>query len=311
MMSLAIIDPSCRYLDLGDIYSYLSKNNIPHIDADLFDTCAADPRCIYFINASDAGLGRHIELIKNAKDTSQWLIVLIDTGSSSAALERGKRDLKMSLHSVDKDISIIGGDIGSLPGLIADGLNKLDRKKSNIILLTSAKSSVGRSAAARSLAKLYPNKTFEICNAADFEDKSQYANHIIVIGNDISDFLLPCPKDVDVLKNVTILFNKIDTAPIHAVNMQKTRRTILGEMNKLGWNLPESFSGFFMGSMLYDLLYAEMTAAEKSYNDFRLSEKYYMWDKYGLPCQSSDYSEESVLSFLKDIYVSDKLLRKN
>ena len=80
-------------------------------------------------------------------------------------------------------------------------------------------------------------------------------------------------------------------------------------MNSCGWDLPLEFENFHMGSALYDLFYQKLLEGEKDCNEFKMNINYYMCDKYGLPCTSSDYTKENIEKFLNKIYITPRLYK--
>ena len=135
---------------------------------------------------------------------------------------------------------------------------------------------------------------------------SKYAEHIIVIGKEVSDFILSCPDDI--FHKLTIFYNKVDESPISLVRFKKIKREIISLLNSNGWNLPLDFNRFYMGSIKYDMFYEKLQSEEVDTNDFIMSNSYYMWDKYGLPCPRNKYNSETIINFLKEIYVASRLL---
>lgn len=311
-MSFAVIDENCKYLELDGVLTELKKKDIPSFDktSDKFTDFLIDTdrtRCIYFIKMEDSGLKYQIDFIKNTDKVMQWLIVLVDEKDVSEHKKNvAVSNFRTNIGKVDKDFSVICCITEQMNERIDSELQTLNRKKSNIVLIASANSFVGRKTTAIALNGVYPNKSFEICEAEDFEEKSKYAKHIVIVGNEISDFILPCPDDT--LHRVTLLYNKADEAPINLVYFKKTQRAIISEMNKRGWDLPLEFNKFFVGSMIYDIFYQKLQSGEKDINEFKMNTNYYMWDKYGLPCPKEQYTQDNINSFLSELFIAPKLL---
>lgn len=305
-MSFAFFDKSCKYLDLKILTDYLVRNNIPTYES-LSDIAADKTRCLYFIGMEDSGLKHQFEFIRNLDGINQWLIILLDSGNSFEHLRNiALTNFRTNLGKTAKDISVICDTPENVTKRLNNDLLNLDIKKQDIVLLASAKDFTGRKTTAFALNQLYPDKAYTICGKHDFLEKSRYAKHIIIVGNETSDFLLPCPEDIQ--HRVTVFYNKADESPANAVHFKKTKREILTAMKLNGWDLPLTFDNFFIGSIHYDLFYREFVSGEKDINEFKMNINYYMWDKYGLPCPQKDYTTEKISDFLHNLYVTSKLI---
>lgn len=312
-MSFAVIDENCKYLELDGVLTELKKKDIPSYDktSDKFTDFLTDTdrtRCIYFIKMEDSGLKYQIDFIKNTDKVMQWLVVLVDEKDVSEHKKNvAVSNFRTNIGKFDKDFSVICCTTEQMNEHIDSELQTLNRKKSNIVLIASANSFVGRKTTKQALECIYPNMLIDAkCDANDFEEKSKYAKHIVIVGNEIRDFILPCPDDT--LHRVTLLYNKADEAPINLVYFQKTQRAVISEMNKNGWDLPLDFKRFFIGSMLYDIFYQELQSKKDEWNVFKMNTNYYMWDKYGLPCPKEQYTQDNINSFLSELFIAPKLL---
>lgn len=312
-MSFAVVDENCKYIELDGILTELKKKDIPSFDktSDKFTDLLKDTdrtRCIYFIKMEDSGLKYQIDFIKNSDKVMQWLVVLVDAEYVSEHKKNvAVSNFRTNIGKFDKDVSVICCTTEQMAERIDSELQTLNRKKSNVVLIASVNSFVGRETTKQVLKCIYPNMLIDAeCDINDFKEKNKYAKHIVIVGNEIKDFILPCPDDS--LHRVTLLYNKVDEAPINLVYFQKTQRAVISEMNKNGWDLPLDFKRFFVGSMLYDVFYQNLQSGERTVDEFKMNTNYYMWDKYGLPCPKEQYTQDNISNFLRGLFIAPKLL---
>lgn len=311
-MNFSVLDENCKYLELDELVAELNKKDIPSFNRDSekfvsFLKTTDKTRCIYFIKMEDSGLKYQIDFIKNTNNVEQWLVVLVVKNEVSEHKKNvATSNFRTNIGKFNKDVSVICCTKEKINEQLDSELQILNRKKSNIVLIASSSRFVGRKTTGSVLSDIYPNKSFEICESDDFEEKSKYAKHIIIVGNEINDFMLPCPDDT--LHRTTLLYNKVDEAPINLVYFKKMKTAVISEMNKNGWNLPIDFNKFFIGSMHYDIYFRKLQSGETDINEFIMKAGYYMWDKYGLPCSKEQYTEKNINNFLNNIFVAEKLL---
>lgn len=311
-MIFAVFDDNCKHINCKEIIDYLNQREVMQFDlySDSLKkhiNTIEEASCIFFMRMDDSGLKHQIDFLKQTDVINQWIIVLIDTNNS---LEHFKKiaisNFRLNLENNHKDTIVICDNFTSIINKLDEEIKFLEKKKNNTVLLVSSKGFTGRKTTACVLKKLYPFLHFEICDENDIIVNSKYAEHIIVIGKEVSDFILSCPDDI--FHKLTIFYNKVDESPISLVRFKKIKREIISLLNSNGWNLPLDFNRFYMGSIKYDMFYEKLQSEEVDTNDFIMSNSYYMWDKYGLPCPRNKYNSETIINFLKEIYVASRLL---
>ena len=149
-MSFAVFDANCKYVDLSSLQENLKKNDIPFFfknsdGLEDFMKSTDKKRCIYFLSMEDSGLKHQIDFIKNTDQITQWMIVLINVSNMPEHSEKlSVSNIIKNIGKFDKDVSVICGKVNSLFEKINAEIQILDRKKSNIVLVTSTGKRTGK-----------------------------------------------------------------------------------------------------------------------------------------------------------------------
>ena len=312
-MGFAIIDHNCTFIDIEPIKKVLKENSFSICEQQIGQELGelVPPKSnmgIYVSSISDIALKRQCDMIRNAKDVEQWLILIVDTENSGKKVrEIAVSSFRQKLANTKKDLTVICDDVQNIASQIPDEIEKLRWLQSNIVLITSARKHVGRKTTADVLAELNPEYHFEVCDLKDLPQKKEYARRIVIIGAEPKDFAVPV---IDGARyKLTLIYNKIDCAPIKAIHSQREKEAVIRVLNENNWDLPVSFKEFYMCSMKYELLFRALSSSASSADELRLNREFAMWDKYGLPCGAEQYTSENICRFLEEVCIADEILK--
>lgn len=312
-MSFAIIDQNCSYIDIEPIKKLLQKEKVTICEQqggqELHKLIPPKNTVgIYLSHISDVALKHQCDLIRNTKRVTQWLIVIVDSQNSSSTVRKvAVSEFRQKLAKSGKDIRIICDDTKNISEQLLKELDMLKWLQSNIVLITSAKKHVGRKTTANLLSDIHPEYHFEVCDLKDLPHKKEYARRIIIVGTSPDDFAVPGIKSVQ--HKLTLIYNKIDRAPIKIILARNEKKAVIHAMNKQNWDIPFEFSQFYMCSMEYEKMYRDLNSSHSDLDELRLNREFVMWDKYGLPCTEEEYNSENINSFLAEISVVDRILK--
>ncbi len=305
-MRFAVIDTTCKSFERSFINEYFSDNNVPIKNYSEFppENAPAEgsyDECIYIVNAEGGFLNHQYRFIENNKSISRFLVLIWDReGLSDEERQIILDDFLSKVKKFSVDVSALFFDQKSFYEIIQKGMLIVSAKRSFNVLITSRKNFVGKRTAKELFEKKYPEMNFSICPPKELEEKSRFAQKIIIIGCEKMDFSIPVPKIFS--GEIVLILNKLDESPSKALKAEKTKKEIISVLNNNGWNISSEHKAFFFASLKYEAIHEKLS--ENAFS-LKLNKDFYMWDEYGLPCKSDNYTDENVLNFIKKISISD------
>ena len=279
-------------LDLAEVVSY-NGGDVPYL--------GKRNRVYYILSLSSGGLEYQIELIKKNPGVSQW-ILLVDRAENAGIWQFEKQLKKLQttirvIRTADKTDEEVKGKINAVAVL-----------RERYALICSARGFTGKRTAAELLKHKCPDWEFEICcSYEDFAEKCSQMGVVIIMGRSLRDFELKKPDGFDL--SPIFFFNRCDEQLQNCLDSELLWSGIREILISCGWNLPEVYNDFYVGSALYEK-WAMDVEENGGAQSLALSDDFVMWDSYGLPLPRDQYTEANIRKFLSRFHALRDISKK-
>jgi hypothetical protein len=274
--------------------------------------------CVYFI-PFDSGVTRahSLPVITSQNNIPNWLIVMIPNELSNVTSfnvikrkwEQVLFDTKCSVEVITmnfKDIEPVLNWIMSeikLSGVIGSDRN-------SVCAVVSLRSYTGKSLLISQLKRKTSQWTFIEINSENLEDYiliKDKVSRIIILGTDITDFLIPPPSDG--IRRAIFVLNKLDEQLLFRMNPGVTRKELYKYLLENKWSIPtKGEENIVLTSALYAQTSLDLLEGRISIDDIINDPEISCWDNYWLPVSKSD-NRGSLVDFLKNNNGLENLIR--
>ena len=302
----AVIDSSCSLFDQTFLASAFDGLGVAAQQATPQQLALPEgvSRCIYLVSAASGMPKYQCEFVCGAKQVEQWIVVLLE--EDEAATGPVKRGWENALRMMDAAVQVISAKPENLAEALREHWNAFHLPQKACYAVASRREGNGRRTLAALLQRHQPEAEILICGEEELAESCKGARHIFLLGTQPGDFQLPPPEDG--AARVTLLYNKVDQAPIQRILAQQAKRDVLQQMNRSGWNISSAFPRFFVTSLYYEALREQLESSAVTCNELRLMKSFVLWDAYGLPQPRGAYTDAAITGFLGSFHDAARFL---
>lgn len=247
-------------------------------------------RCILLTKLQNGIMKYHKELLQKKTYFKCWTISILDVENKYYESQFISQ-IDSVFFKTNQKYHIVFDESISLKNTVEDCTRVLPEKSTYLIISNN----LVLAEKVKKIISGYLPEWSVICNdnnSYEYED----ASATLVVGEEKNDFLVPPPKYAK--SKVSMWLN----VPLgQSVSKIKETKTNIGiKMNELDWNIADYNKYISFSNILFENFYLEIKSGIMSYLALSKNDDFVMWDKYGLPLDSSAYTEKAIEEFLNN-----------